>query len=358
MSTRFCCFFVTLLAVPFSELPCQVEAALDETPAEFSDHSEDTQGHATCADTLGPGHPKELPGNVTTIPSGKPPAVFLSRTSWKPVTMLSVESTEDGPLFRSTQFGYTTLIGENGFPQYYQLDHVLLTRPKHTVDQRNYDFELQVASFRQNTVWDFDLQDMVVTSFFFQVQEDEEEAVDASSSLLQQVLDAHNHHENKITERAGVDLQRAMGPQLKDDFYVYTTSNDHCASAHWYVFTKPIAMSLAQKEELESIYPSLIPPNATHAAGEREPAVSMKNTFDEGVLAEYDFYLDRDTGRNRRQTGEYLILLPIIGTILLASAVMSSLFVTDKVGSASGMGKEVGDFGLSPSVIGSSSNYP
>merc|ERR1740138_501204 len=205
---------------------------------------------------LGSAHPMELPG--LNHSEGKYPDVFLSRCTWKPVTMLDVTTTEDGPMFGTTQFGYSTLIGDNGFPQYYQLQKVLLTKPKHTVDHMHYNFELQVASLKQNTVWDFDENDMVVTSFFFEVaKETDGPEEDKPSPLIQQVLDGHNLHGNQITERAGVDLQRAMGPQLKGDFYVYETSSDHCASATWYVFTKPIRMSLAQKEELESIYPGL-----------------------------------------------------------------------------------------------------
>jgi hypothetical protein len=285
--------------------------------------------------------------------------------------MLSVGSTQfDGlPSFHSTQFGYTTLIGDNGFPQYYQLDHVLLTRPKHTlVDHMQYDLELQIASFKQNTVWDLDYKDMVVTSFFFQAEDGS-----SSSPLLQQLLDAHDQGGGVIKERAGVDLQRAMGPQLKGDFYVYRIEHsDRCASAVWYVFAKPIRMSLAQKAELESIYPSLAhrgsSPNATaESVGEQyvaKPAVCMKNTLDEGTPAKYEFYLDRDTGRDRAPKSEYLILLPILGTAMLASAVMSSLFVTDHNGGNSGSKDLASSFsgfrspGPPPSVIGSPSSYP
>jgi hypothetical protein len=299
----------------------------------------------------------ELPGNITT--EGKYRDVYLSRTSWKPVTAIKIDSTPDGPMLRSTQFGYTTIIGDNGFPQYYQLDHVLLTKPKHTTDHKHYDFELQIASFKQNTVWDFDYTDMVGTSFFFNAEEGD----DATSPLLQQLLDAHNLHDDEVTETAGIDLQRAMGPQLKGDFYVYKTSNDHCSAA-WYVFSQPIKMSLVQKQELESIFPALgaIAPSSNATDSEQphsalQPAVCMKNSFDEGTLAKYDFYLDRDTGRNREPKGEFLILLPIIGTILLAIAVMSSVFVTDKASSGSSPLPSNPSGTLSPMVLGSPS-YP
>jgi hypothetical protein len=268
--------------------------------------------------------------------------------------MLDVKSTQYGPAFGTTQLGYTTLIGDNGFPQFYQLKEALLTRPKHTVDDIYYDFELQISSFKQKNVWLFDQNDMVVTSFFFQVDDSPTWRKKDDSPLLQQVIDSIAQG-NQITEKAGVDLQRAMGPQLKGDFYVYKTSSANCTSATWYVFTKPIKMSLTQKNTLLATYQGLSggAPSPWHVT---RPALAMKNTFDEGTLEKYDFYLDRDTGRNRVPKGEFLILVPIIGTILLATAVMSSLFVSD---SPNGFGIDTAMKGMKPSIIGSpSTSYP
>merc|ERR1740138_1167373 len=106
-----------------------------------------------------------------TQTKGEYDSVFLSRTSWRPVKDLTVAETDMGVEFGTTQLGYSTLIGDNGFPQYYQLKKVLLTQPKHQVLTFNFDLELQIASYRQETVWKFDMDDMVVTSFFFQAKD-------------------------------------------------------------------------------------------------------------------------------------------------------------------------------------------
>jgi len=57
------------------------------------------------------------------------------------------------------------------------------------------------------------------------------------------------------------------------------------------------------------------------------------NSFDlvgqETELAEVDFWLERDYGRNRRDPGAAWVVVPIIGTFLLCIVAMASTFVVE-----------------------------
>ncbi|CAE8627274.1 unnamed protein product [Polarella glacialis] len=78
---------------------------------------------------------------------------FLAATSWKPVSHLQVTNTGNTLQIASHQLGYVTLIGQDGFPEYYSVASIELHMPsEHCIDGRQFAAELHVVHKRQKYV--------------------------------------------------------------------------------------------------------------------------------------------------------------------------------------------------------------
>jgi carbonic anhydrase len=281
---------------------------------------------------------------------------FLHRVSWKPVDKLSVSNNGHALQVSTNQLGYTTLIGDNGFPDYYQILQFHLHMPsEHMINGHQAAAELHVVHAAQENTWKYNFSNLLVAGFMFDIVEGRE---DQESPLLSELFlpdgvedidpkvvpesvddvlrlgrqEACNMSTGTCTKelRRPLDLMRHLGPALQDRFYRYDGSltTPPCAEAvKWFVFGKRLPMTTRQWKAFKALYDN--PSNNRPIQPTYGRKISI-NSFEEGRMAKYDFFLDRDTGRNREKRGEYLIMVPIIGGILLATAVMFSLFVSDK----------------------------
>jgi carbonic anhydrase len=255
---------------------------------------------------------------------------FLSRVNWKPMSGLTVDVHNHASLTVSTLYdrlGYSMLYDakEGGFPGFYQITNLTVHMPsEHTVDGKHFTGELQVHMSKQFTDFDLATDDALAASFFFQVGEE--------SILMGQILDAaedtdHGHAMGTL------DLMQTLGPHMDPtnggDFYSYsgsfTTPDLGCAPVvKWFVFTSPMmSMSVKQVEQFRKLVPS--PGNNRPIQNVVSPDI-YKNSFQEGTLPTYDFYLSRTEGRDRVKKGTGMILLPVFGSVILAIAVMFATF--------------------------------
>jgi len=92
----------------------------------------------------------------------------------------------------------------------------------------------------------------------------------------------------------------------------------------WFVFETPQQMSMSQWGAFKSLYPT--PANNRPVQPLNHRPV-YKNSFEDGDLAAYTFFLSRNQGRNRRSPTAGWILFPIVGAALLATVVMCATFV-------------------------------
>lgn len=288
---------------------------------------------------------------VTSSLAGEGTDNFLHRVNWKPVEGLQVKFDQVSMLVHSTELGYATLYSQegrgDGFPAYYQVTNFTMHMPsEHQIDGHHADGELMVGMNKQFTNFDLHSDDAVIASFMFTIGDHDNIVLE---QMLHAVEHAHEegHHEGTIEQP--VDLMQVLGPALEGDFYHYhgslTRPTLACSQvANWYVFSTPLTMSQSQVDRFRHLVPS---PGNNRPIQPSEGRKVYKNSFEEGTLPVYDFYLGRESARDRLAPEVGLILLPIFGTLILGLTVMISTFVhTDKETKANQAG------GLMESAIG------
>uniref|UniRef100_A0A7S1KXP7 carbonic anhydrase n=1 Tax=Alexandrium catenella TaxID=2925 RepID=A0A7S1KXP7_ALECA len=255
---------------------------------------------------------------------------FLNKCSWKPVKDVDVENSGRGLQVVNNQLGYFAYIDEEGNQAYYQVTGVKLHMPsEHMINDKPYDAELQVVHQKQKHVNDLMKDDMAIASFLFRIGDEE-------SPLLKQLhLPGHPVQEDAPTKMAlPLDLMRALGPVMDGSYYRYDgsiTVPDCSESAKWFVFETPLSMSKAQADAFKTLFPGT---GNNRPVQELNGRTVVKNSFMQGTLKQFEFYLNRSGGRSRGfwNRSETLILIPIIFMIVFAIYVMSSLFVREDKG--------------------------
>jgi len=245
---------------------------------------------------------------------------FLAKTSWKPIAGLRVANNGEYLGFESTQLGYSTIIGSNGFPKFYQVTSVALRMPsEHMVDGKQFPAELQVVHKNQKTVLEFEDDDVLITSFLFDIGEE--------SKLLRQLLpETVPAAGSYATIEKPVDLMWALGPALDGAFYKYDGSytTPSCAEAvQWAVFETPMTLSMEQWQAFKAAFPN---PSNNRPVQPRNGRAIVKNSMEEADAVDYKFFLNREMGRDKRETPVGYIAFPIIGTLTLCSVVMRAIF--------------------------------
>jgi len=248
---------------------------------------------------------------------------FLSHCYWKPVREVEVTNSGHALHVLSNQLGYFGMINNEGWQVFYQAVELVLHMPsEHRINGKQFDAELQVVHKLQHAVTDLIDDDLAIASFMF------EQGSDESAFLKQFSLPGSPVAEGAppmIMEHP-VDLMRAFGPALDGHFFRYDGSltKPPCTQkVKWFVFDTPTSMSKEQHVAFETLFPH----------GNSRPLQDMhghkvlKNSFVNGELVQYDFYLGRETARNYRHRERLVIIIPIVGTVILAIGVMSAVFV-------------------------------
>jgi len=257
--------------------------------------------------------PIDIKSNAVSVTGNES---YLHKTSWKPVSGLRVINDGRSLGFQSNQLGYTTVIGPNGFPKYYQVTGATLKMPsEHLINGKQYPAELQVIQKNQKTVLEYDDDDVIVSSFMFELGDE--------NKLLKQILGKKIPASGSYsTVSQPIDLQWALGPALDGPFFKYdgsyTTSS--CSEVvDWAVFETPMALSAEQMQVFRAAFPS---------AGNNRPIQPLndrsivKNTMQEAAAVDHRYFLNREMARDKKETNPMLLLFPIVGTILLCSTVM------------------------------------
>mmetsp|Transcript_16938 Transcript_16938/g.59188 ORF Transcript_16938/g.59188 Transcript_16938/m.59188 type:complete len:394 (-) Transcript_16938:577-1758(-) len=194
---------------------------------------------------------------INLVSAGEAKAVgsnsFLRKTSWKPVSGLRVMNDGYSLAVQTTQMGYTTVIGESGFPKFYQVTGVTIKMPsEHTINGKQYAAELQVVQKNQKTVLEFDNDDVIITSFMFDIGEE--------SKLVKQLFGEHipavGHY---ATLEQPMDLQWALGPVLDGPYFTYDGSytTPSCAEVvQWAIFKTPMTISSGRPSRRPSRTPA------------------------------------------------------------------------------------------------------
>lgn len=245
---------------------------------------------------------------------------FLARISWKPVVGLRLAHSAYHLGFESTQLGYVTVIGPNGFPKYYQVTSVALRMPsEHLIDGRQFPAELQIVHKNQRTVLELEDDDVLITSVLFELGEE--------SKLLKQFLLEHLPNQGgRLPIEKPVDLMWALGPALEGPFFKYDGSytTPGCAEdVQWLVFERPMTLNLTQWQAFKAILPN---PSNNRPVQPLNGRSILKSVLDEAPTASYEFFLNRETGRNRPQPPPGLIAFPVLGTLLLCAVVAVAIF--------------------------------
>nr|WBO26462.1 carbonic anhydrase [Prorocentrum minimum] len=285
-----------------------------------------------CGSTAATGRsPIDINTASAVDPHPEYPDDFLSRVNWKPMAGLTVDVHNHASFTVSTlsqRLGYAMLYDkkEGGFPGYYQITNLTLHMPsEHTVDGKHFEGEFQVHMSKQFTDFDLATDDALAASFFFELGEH-------GSVLLEQLLHAATDAEHGHAMQGTLDLMQALGPAMDPasggDFYSYsggfTTPDLGCAGVvKWLIFTSPMSMDQSQVDAFRALVPS---PGNNRPIQDVSPPV-YKNSFQEGTLPKYDFYLSRTDGRDRVKKDTGMILLPVFGSIMLAVFVMFATFV-------------------------------
>eukprot|EP00930_Biecheleria_cincta_P015780 TRINITY_DN1303_c0_g2_i1.p1 TRINITY_DN1303_c0_g2~~TRINITY_DN1303_c0_g2_i1.p1 ORF type:complete len:927 (+),score=154.77 TRINITY_DN1303_c0_g2_i1:53-2833(+) len=288
----------------------------------------DTHCWAEKYPTCGTGQ-KQSPINIETskiTKTGKDD--FLHKTSWRPVRGLHVVNNGHGLVVANDAFGYMEIIGEDGFPEYFQATQIRLHMPsEHMIDGKQFAAELQVVHRRQRVVSQIpnslDAYPLVTASFLFDLSDHE-------SPLLKQFLDHHIAENDHNTVKRPIDLLRSLGPALDGNFFRYngsTTSPDCHESNYWFVFEHAFDMSAAQWAAFKAMFPHMGNNRPVQSLNGREV---VKNSFEQPAVVKYDFYLGRHNGRNRFAPGEGYILFPVFGSLVVMSIIMLADFVRER----------------------------
>lgn len=257
---------------------------------------------------------------------------FLSRCSWKPVAKLRVKSNGHALQVDSDQLGYLTLVGDDGFPAYYQAVQFHIHMPsEHLVGGKQYSAEVHVVHKRQNTVLDFDSEDILVTALFFDMTEDK------VNPVLDQILRPNGtlmkgEIGHTLYMRRPFDLMRSFGPALDGNFYRYDgsfTTPPCTEGVKWFVFENALPMSRDQYFNFKAMYQN---PANNRGVQPLFGRYVGKNELRQGKAKEFEFYLNRHAGRNRPETRPWLILFPVTGTVVLCVVIMIAMFVREDEG--------------------------
>jgi len=249
---------------------------------------------------------------------------FLSRTGWHPLSGLRVANTGRSISFFNEQMGYVKLLGKSAqVPHYFTLTQVNLHMPsEHLIDGRQFAAELSVIHKEQVSVLETG-SDMLITSFMFNVGT-------VRNPLLDQLLGQVPTMPGQWTQvQTPIDLLRSLGPALDGNFYRYSGSitAPSCAeTVKWLVFEKALNMSQDQWVSFKAMFPN---PSNNRPVQPLYGRTVAKNSFREGSLRNVDFFLSRTDGVSRAAPGPAFIIAPIVGSVLLAVAVMGAVFVRE-----------------------------
>lgn len=267
---------------------------------------------------------------------------FLAITSWHPIAHLRVANTGMSLQVLNQQIGYVTLMGDNGFPQYYEVTNFVLRMPsEHFLNGRQFAAELQVYHKKQITVKTLNGSDVMVASIFFDLSPND-------SPLLRQLY-LNDEPLPKLTYKVAqkpIDLLRSLGPALDGDFFHYDgslTQPDCSESVKWFVFAQPLNMSLEQWSTFKAMYPN---PGSNRPVQPLNGRTITKNSLDQGTLKYAEYYLRRDYGMSRPKVGEGFIFIPVSALILLTFATMYFVFVREdkrrKLEGSGGLAETIG----------------
>lgn len=250
---------------------------------------------------------------------------FLSRVSWKPMSHVQLNRTDHNMQMTNRLLGYISLIGEDGFPEYYQTAQLNFHVPsEHLINGRQFAAELQVVHTRQKHVtqkpYSLDAFPLVITSFMFDISDQE-------SLLLKQF-----HLSDGILKEAEgtVDLTQSLGPALDSGFYRYDgsfTTPDCHEDVKWFVFDHVFNMSLEQWHNFRAMYKPTYNNRPVQPLNGRKVS---KNTFQEGTPVKLQYFLARNQGLNLPKLGVGWIAFPVVAAVLLMFIVMFFILVRDE----------------------------
>lgn len=248
---------------------------------------------------------------------------FMSHCYWKPVREVEVTNSGQALHVLSNQIGYFGMVNQKGQQVFYQAVELVLHMPsEHKINGKQFSAELQVVHKFQHAVTDLIHDDLAIASFML------EEGPQESAFLKQFSLPGAPVAEGAppmIMEHP-LDLMRAFGPALDGHFFRYDGSETKppCTQkVKWFVFDTPTSMSHAQLQAFMTLFPGGNSRPIQHLHGHKV----VKNSFEGGDLIHYDFYLGRETARNYRHRERAIIIIPIVGTVILAIGIMSAVFV-------------------------------
>eukprot|EP00929_Paragymnodinium_shiwhaense_P049914 TRINITY_DN25171_c0_g1_i1.p1 TRINITY_DN25171_c0_g1~~TRINITY_DN25171_c0_g1_i1.p1 ORF type:complete len:943 (-),score=195.17 TRINITY_DN25171_c0_g1_i1:266-3094(-) len=258
---------------------------------------------------------------------------FLHICRWKPVSLLHVANNGNSLMIANQQMGYIEQINSEGHSEFYQLAQVQLHMPsEHLVDGKQFHAELQITHARQVSVEELDKNDLLVVSIMLDIGVHE-------NALLNQLLfpagpgGPPQVHEYKVSDYP-VDLMRALGPVLDGNFYTYNgslTTPPCTEGVKWFVFETPQSISTLQWLYFKKYFAN---PANNRPLQETNGRRLSKNSFDmvdeTNEAADYDFWVLKDDGRNRRNPGAAWIVLPVFLTALLCCIVMAASFVREE----------------------------
>jgi carbonic anhydrase len=203
---------------------------------------------------------------------------------------------------------------------------------EHTTDGRVHAAELHIVHQMQ-AHWGPEAfegkaaNEVLVAGIFFDIGDEE-------SPLLAQMLPEPGEEVNSEwskTLHEPLDLMRAFGPILDGDYYRYDGSftTPPCSEIiKWFMFKKSLSMSMAQWDMFKKLFKN--PANARPVQPLYERNVTM-NTFKASGEAwsfpTYQYYLDRNHGRNRDTPSSLISLGGIIGAIVIAILIMYATFI-------------------------------
>jgi len=230
--------------------------------------------------------------------------------------------------------GYVTIMGENGFPDYYEVVNFNLRMPsEHLINGRQFAAELQVYHKKQYTVQHLEDDHVLATSFFFDLSSQD-------SPLMKQLfLNSAPMSQGQYRQAVKpIDLMRSLGPLMEGDYYHYSgslTTPDCSEVVQWFVFSQPMNMSLAQFATFKAMFPS----GTNRPIQPTNGRTITKNSLDQGTLVYHEYYLRRDYGMSRPHVGVGMIFIPVSSIILLTLGTMYFIFVQeDKRRKADGNG--------------------
>jgi carbonic anhydrase len=249
---------------------------------------------------------------------------FMSHCYWKPVREVEVTNSGHALHVLTNQMGYFGMVNLKGQQVFYQAVELVLHMPsEHRINGKQFSAELQVVHKFQHAVTDLIHDDMAIASFML------EEGPEESAFLKQFSLPGAPVAEGAppmIMEHP-LDLMRAFGPALDGHFFRYDGSQTKppCTQkVKWFVFDTPTSMSHAQLLAFQTLFPS---PGNSRPLQPLHGHKVVKNSFEGGELIHFDFYLGRETARNYRHRERAIIIVPIVGTVILAVGLMSVVFV-------------------------------